>query len=314
MTVQVLRYAAFTTTPSGGNPAGVVLDAADLDAAAMQRIAAEVGYSETAFLSPRFSVPHSAGSSPSSGFSPQPSLPSAHLSPAAHSFPADGGFAVRYFTPQVEVPFCGHATIAAGVVLGERYGEGRYRLHAPAGPIDVDVARDADGYVATLTSVTPSLAPLPDAEPLLAALRWSASDLDPQLPPRVAFAGLHHPVLAAATRARLADLHPDLDALAAVMHAAGWSTVQLVWRETPTVFWSRNPAPAVGIAEDPATGSAAAAFGHYLRELGLVDVPATVTIHQGDDLGRPSVLVVHIGADDPRIRVAGHAVPIDDPA
>ncbi|MBX6372286.1 MAG: PhzF family phenazine biosynthesis isomerase [Acidothermus sp.] len=283
-TVEVLRYAAFTTDPKGGNPAGVVADARRLDAATMQRIAAEVGYSESAFL-----LPHAGGESESA---------------------VVAEFDVRYFTPEVEVPFCGHATIASGVVLGERYGPGRYLLHPPAGPIAVDVGRDAYGYHATFASVVPKLAAFDDVEPLLQALRWSASELDPALPPRLAFAGLWHPVIAVSTRRRLAELDPDWERLTAVMRDAGWSTVQLVWRESPTTYWSRNLAPAVGIREDPATGSAAAAFGHYLRELGAIKLPAELTIHQGDDLGRPSLLTVLVEAGDPRVRVRGHAVPI----
>ena len=71
------------------------------------------------------------------------------------------------------------------------------------------------------------------------------------------------------------------------MAARDWTTIQLVWRERRRAFHARNPFPPGGVVEDPATGAAAAAFGAYLRELGLVDPPATVTIHQGDDLGRP---------------------------
>ena len=64
------------------------------------------------------------------------------------------------------------------------------------------------------------------------------------------------------------------------------------------------------MVEDPATGAAAAAFGAYLRELGLVQPPATLTLHQGDDLGRPSLIHVELRADDTRVRVSGNAVPI----
>jgi predicted PhzF superfamily epimerase YddE/YHI9 len=67
-----------------------------------------------------------------------------------------------------------------------------------------------------------------------------------------------------------------------------WTTIDLIWRESAHVFHARNPFPPGGVVEDPATGAAAAAFGGYLRELGLVTPPATVTVHQGQDLGRPS--------------------------
>lgn len=277
-----MRYAAFADTPDGGNPAGIVLDAESLDAAAMQAIAAEVGYSETAFL---------------------------------RSDAADArAFDVRYFAPAAEVAFCGHATIAAGVALGERRGAGHFLFRTPAGAVGVDVEADDDGSLrATLTSVEPILVDLPDADldALLGALRWSRDDLDPALPPRVAYAGVWHPVVAAATRERLAALDYDFDALRALMLEHGWTTIQLVWRESPTVFYARDPFPVGDVVEDPATGAAAAALGHYLRELQLIDVPARFTVHQGDDFGRPSLLIVEVGGDDPRVRVSGHAVEVE---
>ncbi len=129
---------------------------------------------------------------------------------------------------------------------------------------------------------------------LLHALRWELADLDPALPVRVAYAGAFHPVLAAVSRERLAGLDYDFPVLQDLMAREGWTTVDLVWRESATVFHARNPFPPGGVVEDPATGAAAAAFGGYLRFLGLVEPPATVTIHQGDDLGRPGVLTVGI--------------------
>ncbi len=93
------------------------------------------------------------------------------------------------------------------------------------------------------------------------------------------------------------------------MAARDWTTIQLVYREGPDRFRSRNPFPPGGVVEDPATGAAAAAFGGYLRELGLVEPPATITIDQGIELGRPSLLTVTIPAGG-GISVAGTAVPI----
>ena len=136
-----------------------------------------------------------------------------------------------------------------------------------------------------------------DCVDLLNALRWATVDLDPALPPRVAFAGAWHPIIAAATRGRLADLHYDFDALAALMAARRWTTIDLIWQESATVYHARNPFPPGGVVEDPATGAAAAAFGGYLRELNLIQVPSTIVIHQGADLGRPGILTVDIGAE-----------------
>ncbi|MFJ4654555.1 PhzF family phenazine biosynthesis protein [Nocardia sp. NPDC088792] len=283
----VLRYAAFTTDPAGGNPAGIVLDAQGLDKAAMLAIADKVGYSETAFLTappPGFGTPGRA-------------------------------FTVRYFSPKAEVSFCGHATIATAVALAERIGPGELVFATSVGTVPVEVTRDEGGQLrATLTSVEPAVAPVTDGDlaEALAALNWAATDLDPVLPPRIAYAGAHHLVLAAKTRSRLADLHYDFDRLAALMRARDWTTVQLVWRESAQVYHVRNPFPVGGIVEDPATGASAAAFGGYLRELGLVGSTAELTLHQGDDLGRPGVLGVELRAGDSRVRVTGAAVALPD--
>ena len=276
--MQILRYAAFTEDPAGGNPAGVVLDADGLDDATMLATAAEVGYSETAFLTPR----------------------------------GDGRFGVQYFSPLAEVPFCGHATIATGVAWAERHGPGTLLLDTRAGEVRVETSTAGTLTTATLTSVPPRLAPLEDglASRLLAALRWSGDDLDTALPLRVAYAGAWHPVVAAATRQRLADLDYDFDALGALMAEQDWTTVQLVRRTGPASFDVRNPFPPGGVVEDPATGAAAAALGGYLRQLGLVAVPATLSLRQGDDLGRPSRLTVTVPAGDGGISVTGTAVPM----
>ncbi|MFD4551345.1 PhzF family phenazine biosynthesis isomerase [Streptomyces sp. NPDC058466] len=277
----VLRYTAFSPDPAGGNPAGVVLDASALDPAGMLAVAAEVGYSETAFVTAQDT--------------------------------AGRRFTLRYFSPLAEVDFCGHATVATAVALAQRIGPGELVFDTAAGDIPVLTAADDQGVLrATLTSVPTRSRPAEDAEldAALTALGWQRTDLDPALPPHVAFGGVQHLVLAAADRARLADLAYDFDALAAVMRRYGWTTLQLVWRETPTRFHARDPFPVGGVVEDPATGAAAAAFGGYLRTLGLVPETGTVVIRQGEDMGRPSTLTLHIDPTDPRVRVSGQAVSL----
>jgi PhzF family phenazine biosynthesis protein len=138
----------------------------------------------------------------------------------------------------------------------------------------------------------------------------ACDDLNPALPPRIGYAGAHHLILAAATRQRLAELDYDFEALKTYMLERNLITVDLVWRESDLVYHARNAFPVGGILEDPATGAAAAAFGAYLRELGLVTPPVTVTVHQGEDMGRPSKLHVHIERGRRKIEVSGSAVPI----
>jgi PhzF family phenazine biosynthesis protein len=267
----IQRYAAFSADPDGGNPAGVVLDAAGLSDAQMQAIAAEVGYSETAFRVGNQADTHR----------------------------------VRYFSPLAEVPFCGHATVATAVALGP--GEHLFVTNAGEVPVTVD-----DAGRATLTSVPTEVTVLAadDLHALLAALRWIADDLDPELPPRVAYAGAYHPVLAVRSRRRLAELDYDVPALRALMESRGWTTVQLVFRTAADAFDVRDPFPVGGVYEDPATGAAAAAFGGYLRALDLVPADAVLHLAQGDDLGRPSRITVELRAGERGVRVGGEAVPI----
>jgi PhzF family phenazine biosynthesis protein len=210
---------------------------------------------------------------------------------------------VRYFSPAKEVAFCGHATIALGVALGA----GVHRFATQTGEVVVDVA----GGVATLTSVAPHVVSAPDLTDVFDAFGLAAADLDPELPPRVAFAGAHHPIIGLADRRTLAAMAYDFDRVRERMLAEDWTTIALIHRRDATTFDARNAFAAGGVVEDPATGAAAAAFGAYLRELGLVDPPARVTIHQGDDMGRPSVLTVDIGSEPSSgIHVSGTAVAI----
>ena len=280
----VLRYAAFTASAEGGNPAGVVLDASRLSDAQMLAIAADVGYSETAFLSPR---------------------------------PTDHGprrFDVKYFSSEAEVPFCGHATVAAAIALAAREGPGEMVFGIRSGDVPVRTQMEPGGSIAaTLTSVVPQIHDVSaeDVRRVLALLRWNLHELDPAFPPKIAYAGVRHLVLAAAARERLARLDYDYDGLKGYMLERDLTTVDLVWRESQTTFHARNPFPVGGVVEDPATGAAAAAFGAYLRQLGAIEPPARVTIIQGEDMGRPSTLLVDIDAERPEIRVTGRAVQIE---
>jgi PhzF family phenazine biosynthesis protein len=283
MNVEVLRYAAFTDDPASGNPAGVVVDAGQLTEQDMLDIAAGVGYSETAFVT--------------------------------ESDPQRRRYTVRYFSPRAEVPFCGHATIATAVEIARSAGAGELVFTTRAGEVPVHTVIQDGRLWATLTSVPARSRPARPDEvgPALAALGWAPGDLDPSFPVHVAFAGAHHLMLAAATRARLADLDYNFAALAELMSAQDWTTVHLFWAEEPALFRARDPFPPGGVVEDPATGAAAAAFGGYLRALGHITAPTRLTVRQGEDLGRPSELLVDVDPADERVKVTGQAVPIPKP-
>jgi len=279
MPATLRRYTAFTTAAAGGNPAGVWIGDALPPPQEMQRIAAEVGCSETAFIAPARGLART----------------------------------VRYYSPEQEIEFCGHATIASGVVLGETEGAGTFRFSIKPGEIPVQVHQRNGRWEAALTSVAPRHEPAPGklVADALAALRWDAADLDRAIPPARAFAGVWHLVLAVRTLERLVKLDYDYDRLKALMLADGLTTLQLVWRERADLFHSRNPFPAGGILEDPATGAAAAALGGYLRDAGLIAAPATIVIRQGEAMGRPSRITVEIPAAG-GIVVSGNAVPMED--
>jgi PhzF family phenazine biosynthesis protein len=282
MTVEVLKYAAFTDGGHGGNPAGVVLDTDVLTDDQMLAIAEAIGFSETAFLS-------------------------------------DDRRRLRFFSPQAEVAFCGHATIATAVALADRDGPGTHRLQTAAGPVTIETAAGATGVRAALTSPPATTRPAdPDVVvEALAAFGWTQEELDPAYPTHVANAGNDHLVLGLRRLETLSRFDYDFDTLAGLMSDQGWTTVHAFVPVSPGVFRARNAFPPGGVREDPATGAAAAAFAGYLRGLGLVSPPDRFTVHQGVELGRPSVLEVELRPGDPRVRVSGAATrlglsPYDD--
>ncbi len=280
----ILQLLAFAAEPGGGNPAGVVLDATALDDARMQRIAADLGHPETAFVGRR-----------------------------------DGRrAAVRYFSPGAEVPFCGHATIATAVALAEAEGTGPFTFDTAAGVVEVSTDRDAEGRVrAGFTSVEPYTIDLePDvADRLLGILGLRRADLDERMPLAQTFAGNLHPVVAIASREVFDAFTFDPARLRALMDERGWKGTVITVHVAGDladglVAEARNLFPVGDITEDPATGSAAGSLGAYLRERIGVPAPFAFTVRQGRHIGRPSVLEVEVPASG-GIRVSGTAVPLE---
>lgn len=272
--MKVQRIAAFADGERGGNPAGVVIAEALPDAATMQGVAAEVGYSETAFAAPE-----------------------------------KDEWRVRYFAPAIEVDFCGHATIALGTALAARNGNGVFTLRLNQARITVE-GRAADGNLeAALTSPgTWSRAADPElVREALALFGWREEDLDHRIPPALAHGGANHLVLALASRERLAEMRYDLEGGRELALRAGLATFSLIFAETPQLFHARNPFPAGGIYEDPATGAGAAALAGYLRDLGWMRA-GEIEILQGWDMGVPSRLRAEFTAEaGAGIRVSGAA-------
>ncbi|GLS88695.1 phenazine biosynthesis protein PhzF [Cypionkella aquatica] len=272
--MQIERIAAFALKDQGGNPAGVVIGDSLPARAEMQRIAREVGYSETAF--------------------------------AARE---GDGWQVRYFAPDAEMPFCGHATIALGCALGQRFGAGRYDLQLSAARISVESVLGDAGWQATLTSPATWSKPIPDAllAELLTIFGLVAGDLDPSLPPHLVHAGANHAVLTLRSREKLAAMAYDFDALRGLMLREGLNaTISLLFREDADTFIARNAFAVGGVIEDPATGAAAAALGGLLVDLGRG--AGSFSIRQGEDMGAPSLLHVSVtGQKGAGVRVSGAA-------
>ncbi len=278
------HIAAFSTPMGGGNPAGVMLAASLPDAAHMQSIARDLGYSETVFAAPN---------------GPR--------------------WTTRYFSPVAEVAFCGHATIALGAVLGRLHGAGRYDLDLSQGPISAMAAHGPDGWTATLQSPPTHSAPLrPDLrDELLALFNLTPYELDERLPPTLAFAGVQHAILALKSRETLAVMAYPFGMMRDLMAHEGLTTVSLLYIDPDqSTFYARNAFAIGGVVEDPATGAAAAALGGALVDLGWPDLAGGGTFHilQGADMGHPSHLTVTVtGRPGDPVAVSGAVREIAPP-
>lgn len=272
MTVQ--KIAAFSDGNTGGNPAGVLISESHPSEADMRKIAAEVGFSETAFAAP-----------------------------------VQDAFRVRYFSPESEVPFCGHATIALGAALALKQGDGTFSLVLNEAEITVE-GRQQEGVISAALQSPPTDSS--EASPQLVSdtlnlLGYTQEDLSPEIPPACINGGANHLVLALKTREALAAMKYDLASGRDLMLRENLVTLLLVYAETPQLFHTRNPFASGGVYEDPATGAATAAFAGYLRD---IDWPhkGVIDVIQGEDMGMRSLLKAEISPiRGSSIRISGTA-------
>lgn len=270
--MNIEHIAAFSNGSSGGNPAGVVLCETMPTPDIMQNLAAQIGYSETAFATP-----------------------------------VNKGWKVRYFSPEVEVDFCGHATIALGAVLAKTIGTGEFDLTLNHAKIRVEGFVSEHNWGASFVSppthsqsIDPSL-----LQETLTLFGLNKEDLDTRIPPAIAFAGGTHLILTLNSREKLTLMNYDQKQGADLSKRAGLVTFSLIYSESDTVFHSRNPFPIGGVFEDPATGAAAAALGGYLRDINWPH-GGVITVHQGDDMGMSSRLNAEIFSEKGSgVRVSG---------
>jgi len=272
--MKVQHIAAFSSGELGGNPAGVVICDSLPEPAVMQKVAAEVGYSESVFAAP-----------------------------------VGDAWRVRYFAPEVEVDFCGHATIALGAALAELKGPDLFTLDINHARIGVEGHKSESGWGASFQSPPTRSGPVAPAvlEEALDLFGLTLADLDPRIPPAVAHGGGDHLVLALKDRETLRAMRYDFEKGRTLAEREGFITFNLVYAETAQLFHARNPFPLGGVVEDPATGAAAAALAGYLRDLGWPH-EGSITIRQGEDMGVPSRLLVEITSErGASIRVTGSA-------
>ncbi|MCR2832958.1 PhzF family phenazine biosynthesis protein [Parerythrobacter lacustris] len=259
--IEVQRVAAFADGNSGGNPAGVVLLDAWPSDAEMQSIAADVGYSETVFV-----------------------------------VPSVDGFAVRYFAPKAEVAFCGHATIALGGVLAERFGDGRFQIQTAAGTrLKIFGDRLGRNWRAGFASARCTVGPLAPSvmSEMMDIFCLRRSDLDSRLQPTVASAGLDHSFVFVSSRDSLRQIGYAFERGLKLSREHGFTTLAFVHMEQEDRFHARNFFPVGGVYEDPATGAAAAALCGYLRECGWL-AGSVIQIVQGEDMGQACTITATI--------------------
>lgn len=268
--MDVQRIAAFSDGEGGGNPAGVVIGEALPPEPEMRRIAAEVGFSETAFAAP-----------------------------------LENGWRVRYFSPESEVPFCGHATIALGAALAQRFGDGVFALTLNDAQITVEGRGDHAALQSPPTRSTPASPRL--VVEALELFGYREDQLDARIPPAIIHGGADHLLLALNRREAIAAMRYDLNEGRKLMLRDGLVTIVLAYAETPRLFHTRNAFASGGVYEDPATGAATAALAGYLREIGWPH-GGSIDVVQGEDMGSRSRIRAEIpDAPGSSIRVSGTA-------
>lgn len=272
-----LRYNivdVFTDTPLTGNPLAVFTKGEGLSPETMQAIAREMNLSETVFF----------------------------------QRPTEGGHAkLRIFTPRKELPFAGHPVLGSAWVLAGPMEMSQLRLETGVGMIPVDIERAGDRiHVAFMSQPLPQFSSVEEPEAYYRALGVTPSATLPG--PVHAQNGPSHILVDVGSRAALDALRPDYSLLAQLTEGGVYAFAQ----EEQTAY-ARYFAPAAGILEDPATGSAAGPLGAHLVLGGRAPSGVQLMVRQGEALLRPSVLLVSAKAENgnlSEVRVGGAAIVI----
>jgi trans-2,3-dihydro-3-hydroxyanthranilate isomerase len=272
--VRNFRYVVadvFTDTPLAGNPLAVFTDGRGLDDAEMQRLARELNLSESVFVLPA---------------------------------EGDGHARIRIFTPAMELKFAGHPTLGSAFVLAGPMQLPEIRLETAIGVVPVALEREQDRIVfGRMAQPLPTWKPYENAEGLLAALGVERSEL----PVEHYDNGAQFAYVGLASEEQVAALRPDVNALGDLPDLVG-----VVCLAGSGARWKvRMFAPAGGVAEDPATGSAAGPLAVHLARHGRIAFGDEIEITQGVEIGRPSTLYARADGSAEaieRVEVGGSAV------
>lgn len=288
--VSVLLVDAFTTTPGKGNRAGVVLDATGLSETEMQAVAALVNVSETAFMIP---TPDSA----------------------------DHELQVRYFTPTIEVPTCGHATVASHFARSQALGLADATVIAQigAGVLPVDIVGSGETMKVIMTQgdvVFNSPYEKEQVSRILSALGLEEMDLIQDLPIQEVSTGHSKVMVPILSVSKLDELTPNMDALtecSRLIGCNGFFVLAFNEEGDPDLTSGRMFAPAVGINEDPVTGNGNGPCGAYLSKYGKLPAKDVVTYtgRQGVAMGKKGRIEVTVhrqGGRPDKVQVGGVAV------
>ncbi len=272
---KILRLAAFSEADQGGNPAGVVICDELPDPATMLAIAEDLDYSETAFACPL-------------------------NDDQTH-------WKVRYYSPKIEVPFCGHATIALTVALAKHTQNTSFTFALKEAKITTTASIKNDDIAASIISPQPTFhtAETSVVSEFLELFGLTPDKLNQELPPAMIDAGAPHFMIALKHRHDLAAMHYDMNKGLALMNKHGFITVMLVFCQSPSLFHVRNAFAAGGLFEDPATGAAAAAFTGYVHALTSSDI-TQLTLIQGEDMGMKSIIHTKLGRHKDGVTVSGN--------
>ncbi len=289
MKIPYLLVDAFSTAPGSGNRAGVVLDARGLDDRQMRQLASRLEASESVFVTDW----------------------------------EGNAFSVRFYTPTREIEFAGHAAIALAVTLAEQgrleSGESKLYLRTPTDNIPVRLETEQSGRLrAVMREPAPRFRDVPPWNSIVKAIDALGADeryLHRGLPLGIAFSGLWSFFLPFVAPGLVDELEPDMEELTKLCQALGADTVHAYAPMGPRVYYARDFAPALGIPEDPVTGSANGALAALLARAGVVprrEGSAEIQVFQGHNLGVPGVVHVRVeysvSGDPYAVYVGGTAV------